>query len=148
MYLQATLRAVWHWRGETPVVKLHPGRECVHFYGSLNLLTGEEIVTRAAVMKAEVTALHLLQVLAANPGKPVLMLLDRASWHHGPEIERVRAAHPRLELLFFPTAAPELNPQEHVWKAAARQRQSQSSRHQAGPVSRRLRNLSHDDQFR
>ena len=118
LYLQATLRAVWHWRGETPVVKLHPGRDCVHFYGSLNLLTGEEIVTRTSIMKAETTALHIQQVLAASPDKPLLMLIDRAPWHYGPAIDALLAANPRLELLYFPTAAPELNPQEHVWKAA------------------------------
>lgn len=118
LYLQATLRAVWHWRGETPVVKLHPGRECVHFYGSLNLLTGAEVVTRSTVMKAETTALHMQQVLAANPDHPVLMLLDRAPWHSGPAIDAVVAANPHLELMYFATAAPDLNPQEQVWKAA------------------------------
>jgi transposase len=117
LYLQATLQAVWHWRGETPIVKLHPGRECVHFYGSLNLLTGEEIVTRTTVMKAETTALHIQQVLAANPDKPVLMLIDKAPWHFGPAIDALLTANPRLELMYFPTAAPDLNPQEHVWKA-------------------------------
>ena len=28
------------------------------------------------------------------------------------------AANPRLELMHLPPAAPDLNPQEHVWKAA------------------------------
>jgi transposase len=118
LYLQATLQAVWYWRGETPVVKLHPGRDCVHFYGSVNLLTGAEIVTRTIVMNAETTVLHLQQVLTANPAKPVLMLLDHAPWHGGPAIDALLAANPRLELMYFPTAAPDLNPQEHVWKAA------------------------------
>jgi len=118
LYLQATVQAVWYWRGETPVVKLHPGRDCVHFYGSVNLLTGVEIVTRTTVMNAETTALHLQQVLTANPAQPVLMLLDHAPWHGGPAIDAVLAANPRLELMYFPTAAPDLNPQEHVWKAA------------------------------
>ncbi len=41
-----------------------------------------------------------------------------APWHHGPAIRDVLAANPRLELMCFPTATPDLNPQEHVWKAA------------------------------
>ena len=106
LYLQATLQAVWYWRGETPVVKFHPGHDCVHFYGSVNLLTGAEIVTRTTVMNAETTALHLQQVLTANPAKPVLMLLDHAPWHRGPAIDALLAANPRLELMYFPTAAP------------------------------------------
>jgi hypothetical protein len=84
----------------------------VHFYGSLNLLTGEEIVTRSTVMKAETTALHLLQVLEAIPDKPVLMLIDKAPWHFGPAIDALLVTNPRLELMYFPTAAPDLNPQE------------------------------------
>jgi transposase len=36
------------------------------------------------------------------------------------------AAHPRLEILPLPVAAPDLNPQEHVWKAT---RQAVSHNH-------------------
>jgi hypothetical protein len=42
MYLQATTTAVWAPQGQTPVVRLHPGREKVNFYGTLNLHTGQE----------------------------------------------------------------------------------------------------------
>lgn len=111
------MRAVWYWRGETPLVKLHPGRESVHFYGTLNLHTGHEIVMPTKVMNAETTALHLQQVLAAYPDRPILLFLDRAPWHQGPALQAVLAANPRLELVYFPPAAPDLNPQEHVWKA-------------------------------
>ena len=44
LYLQSTTMAVWARRGQTPVVRAHPGREKVNFYGTLNLRTGEEIV--------------------------------------------------------------------------------------------------------
>lgn len=30
---------------------------------------------------------------------------------------KVLEENPRLEIIFFPTASPDLNPQEHVWKA-------------------------------
>jgi hypothetical protein len=100
LYLQATSKAVWHWRGETPVVKLHPGRESVHFYGTLNLQTGREIGMHTKVMNAETTALPIQQLLAAHPGKPILLFLDRAPWHQGPPIQTVLAANPRLELMY------------------------------------------------
>lgn len=90
----------------------------MHFDGSLNLLTGEEIVTRTTVMKAETTARHIQQVLEANPDKPMLRLSDKAPWHFGPAIDALLTANPRLELMYFPPAAPDLNPQKHVWKAA------------------------------
>ena len=99
------------------MVRVHPGREKANFYGTLNLCTGEEIVTRAATMNSDNTALHLEQILAAVPGLPILLLWDRAPWHQGEAIREVLKANPRLEIMTFPVAAPDLNPQEHVWKA-------------------------------
>ena len=118
LYLQATTTAVWAPRGQTPAVRVHPGREKANFYGTLNLYTGEEIVTRAATMNSNNTALHLEQILAAVPGLPILLLWDRAPWHQGEPIREVLQANPRLETMYFPVAAPDLNPQEHVWKAS------------------------------
>jgi hypothetical protein len=48
-------------------------------------------------------------------------LLDRAPWHHGPALDEVLADNPRLELVYFPPACPDLNPQEHVWQQAREQ---------------------------
>ncbi len=117
LYLQATTMRVWAPRGQEPVVAVDPGRDKTCFYGTLNLRTGAEIVTQCATMNAEASARHLEQVLAAYPDVPLLVLWDRAPWHHGEAIRAVLAANPRLELLPFPVASPELNPQEHVWKA-------------------------------
>jgi transposase len=71
-------------------------------------------------MNAETTSLHLLQILDAVPDVPLVMFLDRAPWHRGQPIRDLLAAHPRLELVYLPVAAPDLNPQERVWKAVRR----------------------------
>jgi len=102
------------------VIRVHPGREKVNFYGTLNLLTGQEIAMRSEVMNAEATAEHLEQVLEAVPDVPILLLWDRAPWHLGQPVRDVLEANPRLEVMFFPVATPDLNPQEHVWKATHR----------------------------
>ncbi|MDP9311650.1 MAG: IS630 family transposase [Chloroflexota bacterium] len=120
LYLQATTMAVWGPRGHPLVVRCDPGRAKTNFYGTLNLQTGDEIVTEATTMNAAATATHLRAILAAYPDVPILRLWDRAPWHRGPEIQEVLTANPRLELITFPTAAPDLNPQEHVWKATRR----------------------------
>jgi transposase len=118
LYLQATLQLVWHPRGQTPVVTVDPGRDLVHFYGALNLHTGQEIAMPSPIMNAETTALYLHKLLLAYPDQPILLLWDRAPWHKGAPIRNLLQAHPRLELLALPPGAPDLNPQEHVWKAA------------------------------
>ncbi len=53
----------------------------------------------------------------AYPDVPILVVWDRAPWHRGQAIRDVVAAHSRLEILPLPVAAPDLNPQEHVWQA-------------------------------
>ena len=120
LYLQATTTAVWAPRGQTPVVWAHPGRESVKFFGTLNLSSGEEIVMQAETMNAEASAQHLKQILNTWPETPILLLWDRAPWHSGQPIQEVLEANPRLEVMRLPVAAPDLNPQEHVWKAARR----------------------------
>lgn len=98
-------------------MRVDPGRAQTHFYGTLNLATGKEVVLRSDVMNAQVSARYLEQLLAAYPTHPIVLLWDRAPWHRGPAIRQVLADNPRLEIIYFPAGSPELNPQEHVWKA-------------------------------
>ena len=72
---------------------------------------------RSEKMDAVTTAEHLQQVLEAIPDVPILLLWDKAPWHRGEPIRKILDANPRLEIIRFPTASPDLNPQEHVWKA-------------------------------
>jgi len=69
---------------------------------------------------AQATAQHLKQILTTISAHPILLLWDRAPWHRGEPIRTVLQANPRLEIMSFPVAAPDVNPQEHVWKAARR----------------------------
>jgi transposase len=98
-------------------VRVDAGRATTHFYGTLNLQTGAEIVTRSDTMNSDATAVHLQAILDAYPDQPILLLWDRAPWHQGAAVRHVLADNPRLEIMRFPTASPDLNPQEHVWKA-------------------------------
>jgi transposase len=117
LYLQATLMRVFVPVGQTPVVKVAANRDRTHFYGALNLATGEEVVLRSELMNAEASALFLNRLLQTYPDQPILLLWDRATWHKGEAIRSVLAANPRLQIVWFPPGCPELNPQEHVWKA-------------------------------
>lgn len=117
LYLQATTMRAWAPRGQPPVVRADPGRAKTSFYGTLDLQTGRVVTTQVDTMNAAATAVHLEQILRMHPDVPILLLWDRAPWHRGAAIRDVLAAHPRLEIVLFPVAAPDLNPQEQVWKA-------------------------------
>lgn len=118
LYLQASLMRVWAPRGKTPLVRVEGSRDSTHFYGALDLESGQEVVLRSERMNGQVSALFLKRVLLAYPEVPLLLLWDRATWHKGAQVRAVLEANPRLEIVWFPPGCPELNPQEHVWKAA------------------------------
>lgn len=117
LYFQATLTRVWSLIGQTPIVAVHPQRACVHFYGALNLRDGREVALRAPEATSEMTANFLMVLLMLYP-QPILLLLDRAPWHFGAQVTQLLAQTDRLEVLHFPPACPDLNPQEHVWERA------------------------------
>jgi transposase len=116
LYFQATLTRVWAPVGQTPIVAVHPQRDHVHFYGALNLCTGREIALPALEATSELTANFLMQLLLLYP-QPLFLLLDRAPWHYG-EVRTLIAETDRLQVMYFPPACPDLNPQEHVWARA------------------------------
>lgn len=116
LYFQSTLTRVWSPIGQTPIVSVHPQREHVYFYGALNLRDGRELALPASEANAEMTANFVMILLLLYP-QPILLLLDRASWHFG-EVTTVFEQTDRLQVLYFPPACPELNPQEHVWAQA------------------------------
>jgi len=121
LYLQATTCHVWSPIGQTPMVRADPGRAKTNFYGTLNLQTGQEVAMRSDLMNAEISAQYLEMILEENSDVPIVLFWDRAPWHRGRPIDKVLEENPRLEIIFFPPASPDLNPQEHVWKAVRRQ---------------------------
>ena len=126
LYVQATTLRAWAPRGQPPVVRADAGRSKTSFYGTLDLQTGRVVATQATTLNGAATAAHLEEILRMHPDVPSLLVWDRAPWHRGAAIREVLTAHPRLEILLFPVAAPDLNPQEQVWKAT---RQAMSHNH-------------------
>lgn len=104
--------------GQTPVVRVSPQRDHVHFYGAVNLPTGHEFALPMPEMTSQTCALFLNDLLICYPEQPILLLWDRATWHKGEAVKQVLADNPRLDTVFFPPACPHLNPQEHVWSQA------------------------------
>jgi transposase len=117
LYFQATLTRVWSPKGQTPLVDVTPQRDHQHFYGAVDLRTGREIALRAAQQTSEITANFVMLLLMSYP-QPILLLMDRAPWHFGAAMRDLLAQTERLQVMYFPPACPDLNPQEHVWERA------------------------------
>lgn len=118
LYLQATTSRVWYPKGKTPIIRTPGERRYQSFYGVLNVRTGEEIALPSAKLNGEHTAWFLVYVLNRFPDVPILIWWDKAPWHGGPLVKIILETTPRLQVKFFATAAPDMNPQEHVWKMA------------------------------
>lgn len=117
LYFRATRTHVWAPVGQTPIITVCPQRASCSFYGALDLQTGREIAARALTENSEITTNFIMQLLMLYPGRAMLLLLDRASWHYG-EVRQLIEETDRLEVMYFPTACPDLNPQEHIWAQA------------------------------
>jgi len=120
VYLQASTQDAWAPEGITPTIRIDAGRLKTNFYGTLHLLTGQALARRAEKLNNVTTAFYLKCVLETYPEVPILLLWARAPWHRGRAIEQVLQANPRLEIMSYPVASPELNPQEQVWKQTRR----------------------------
>lgn len=147
LYLQATTQRVWSLQGQTPTVRVNPRRRKTNFYGTLNLQTGEELVLRTDKLNSETTAFYLNCVLETYPDVPLLYFWDRAPWHRGAAIERMLQANPRLEIIWYPVASPELNPQEQVWKAARRKVSHNHAQAQLNPLADQFENYLSSTRF-
>ena len=64
-----------------------------------------------------ITAGIIPEVRKLYPNKKILLIWDQAGWHRGSEAQKAVTADGMIETLYFPTAAPDENPQEHVWKS-------------------------------
>src|SRR5258708_31508224 len=114
LYFQATLTRVWSPVGQTPIVRVSPSRDHVHFYGALSVRGGREIAMTTSEETSTVTASFLMILLLLFPTQPILLFLDPAPWHFGPETDQLTADNHRLHLLCLPPPRPEPNPQEHL----------------------------------
>ena len=75
LYFQATLTRVWAVRGQTPVIRVSPQRDQVHFYGALDVRRGRDIAVTALEQTTEVTADFVRLLLLLFPTQPIWLLL-------------------------------------------------------------------------
>ena len=117
VYWQCSLCHVWSPVGDTPIIRVTPKRDSLKFYGALDVESGKQFALSLPTMNGDATIHFLQHILGCIPDVPILLLWDRATWHKGIARQFVEA-HDRLDMMYFPPACPELNPQEHVWKQA------------------------------
>lgn len=114
---QTTVQKIWLPQGEYPHIEITSKREARSIYGFLDVKTGKEHAFKTKWQNMYITAEILKKIRKIYPQKKILLLWDQAGWHKGREAQKVIKKDKNIETLYFPAAAPEENPQEHVWKS-------------------------------
>lgn len=116
LHLLPVLRAMWMRRGQQARV-LTPGQNRKRsIFGAFELTTGRWTYAIRERKKAEDFSAFLEQLLAAYPGRPILIALDNASIHKAKVVAWWLAEHPWVELLWLPTySGHKENPVEKIW---------------------------------
>lgn len=105
----------WGLRGKTPIVRVS------NQHGGYNILS---IVTPQGEMRYSMTAetvnshvyIEFLKHLMSGRERPLILLVDHATFHGSKEVrDFVRAHRTQIRIFFLPKHAPELNPAEQVW---------------------------------
>jgi transposase len=114
--LQTHAGRTWGERGQTPLVPRTDAR------GGFNILS---IVEASGHLHYHIEAgninsqryIAFLRQLLQGRTRPLILLVDRASFHGSKKVrDFVRAHRRQLRIFFLPRHAPERNPDEHVWE--------------------------------
>jgi transposase len=116
LYFQATTTRVWARRGQTPTIRVATQRDHAHFYGALNVCSGQESALTLPKQSGEMTCHFLDHLQSIYPGRALLILWDRAQWHTSAVVRDYLSQQGHIQTLHFPPGSPQLNPQEHVWQ--------------------------------
>ena len=105
----------WGLRGETPVIKVCTKRGG---YNVMSVITTEGEM-RYSVKESSINGdifVEFLKHLIQGRDRPLILLVDHATFHHSKVVRNFVHAHrSKLRIFFLPKRAPEMNPDEQVW---------------------------------
>ncbi len=116
---QTTTQYVWLPKDVEPAkIQIATKRKNKSIYGFLNIKTGQENAFVTEWQNMFITVEILKKMMEVYPNKKLLIIWDGAGWHRGSEVQKfIEENKPLIKTILFPAASPDLNPQEHVWKA-------------------------------
>jgi len=109
------LRAAWARSGQQAAVPIVGSRSKRVMYGVLNIKSGHVLLHEAATWD-QAQFRHLLGMIRGTwRGWHIVLFLDRGSPHTAKRSQS-EARRLGIELRWLPTASPELNPMDHLWR--------------------------------
>lgn len=113
---QTTTQRIWLPQGEYPKIEVATKRDSRSVYGFLNIRNGKEVAFKTPWQNMHITYEVLGKLRKIYPTQKLFLVWDKAPWHKGSKAQQFIREDGNIETFDFPRAAPEQNPQEHVWK--------------------------------
>jgi transposase len=116
---EAEIRRAWLKRNAKTIIKVHRDDQYQNFFGALNLKSHQSHAFRLDWQNQYTMIYSLKRLTKLYPNKKICLIWDNARWHKGKELRKELHKGESLEnvhLINFPPYAPDVNPQEHVWK--------------------------------
>jgi len=112
--LKPVVRRVWAPVGERPLAQFKRGYKWTYLYGFVHPQSGEVFWLILPTVNTALFSMALgefAKEVGAGEDKRILVVVDRAGWHTGGEVEVPEGIH----LEFLPAGSPELQPAERLW---------------------------------
>jgi transposase len=112
--LKPVMRRVWAPVGKRPIARLKRRYEWTYLYGFVRPESGEVywlILPRVNVELFSMALAEFAKEVGAGEERRILLVVDKAGWHTGGEVEVPEGIH----LEFLPSGSPELQPAERLW---------------------------------
>jgi transposase len=112
--LKPLIRRVWAPIGKRPVARFKRGYQWTYLYGFVRPESGEVYWLILPTLNVGVFSMALdgfAKEVGAGKDKRILLVVDRAGWHTGKEVEVPEGIH----LQFLPSGSPELMPAQRLW---------------------------------
>ncbi len=104
---------MWAIKGTRPRVIRQQQFEYAYIFGAVCPRRDQAVGLVLPTVNIDGMKLHLEQIAASVPaGRHAVLILDRAGWHTSQKV----GVYDNLSILPLPTASPELNPTEQVWR--------------------------------
>jgi hypothetical protein len=118
---EAEIRRAWLQKNTKTVLKVHRDNQYQNFFGALNLKSHAAHTFRLDWQNQETLVNALKDLTSHYPDKNICVIWDNARWHKGKEFRKELqkgGSLQRVHLINFPPYAPDVNPQELIWKYA------------------------------
>lgn len=114
---QTTFQKIWLPANSFPKIDVSNKRANRSVYGFLNIKNGVQYAFKKLRQNSAITIEVLESLCKLYKGQKIVLYWDSAPWHRSKDVKKwLKKNRGKIRLEAFPYYAPELNPQEHVWK--------------------------------